>query len=158
MALSFKFSWAVQAVGWAVQTLAVYFIPLVQNFILAVWMSQPQTIMCEIANYIFFALAGLIFGIAVAWALPASTESGRWVWIAPVGLLVIGTAMEMRLSSFNLMSVWFGMGEAGWMKAFITWPTLACCTYSAAMEWARRRRNGSSATATPGPSGSIEGQ
>lgn len=110
VALSFKLSSAVQAVGWAAQTLAVYFIPLVQNFILAVWMSQPQTIMWEIANYIFFALAGLIFGIAVAWALPASTESGRWVWIAPVGLLVVGTVMEMRLSSFNLMTV------LGWVR------------------------------------------
>lgn len=147
MGLSFKFSWAIQAVGWTVQTVAAYFIPLVQVFVLSVWISHPETIMWEVADYLFFALAGLIFGIAVAWVVPISTESGRWVWIAPVGLLVVCTILEMRLSPFHLMSLWFGMGEAGWVKAFVTWPTLSCCTYSAAMERGRRRRNRSRAEA-----------
>jgi hypothetical protein len=139
VALSFKIGWAVQAAGWAVQTLAAYFIPLVLDFILAVWINEPETMMWETANYVFFTLAGLTFGILVAGLMPASTESGRWVWASPVGLLVFCAVWEMSTGRFDIISVWFGMGEDGPIKTFVTWPALACCTYSAAVEWRRRR-------------------
>ncbi len=95
----------------------------------------------EIANYLYFAVAGLTFGILVAKLLPASAESGRWVWIGPVGLLILCAAWEMCAGRFDIISVWFGMGEGGPIKAFVTWPTLACCTYSTAMHRARRTHN-----------------
>jgi hypothetical protein len=153
--LSFKLGWAVQVAGWAVQTFAVYLIPLALNF---AWFHGPETMIWEIANYVFFLLAGLFFGILVAALLPGSTGSGRRVWIGPVGLLVFFAVWELSTGRFDILSVWFGMGEGGPIKAFVTWPALACCTYSAAMQRARRRRSHSSAGAIPGLSSSIEGQ
>jgi hypothetical protein len=128
-------------VGWAVQTLAMYLIPLALAMILATWINEPDTVTWEIANYGFFVLAGLTFGLSVAGLLPASAESGRWVWTGPVGLLVLSAVMEISGGRYDIITLWFGSGEAGWVCLFVTWPALACCTYSAAMEWARRRRN-----------------
>ncbi len=141
VALSFTSGWGVQAIGWAVQTLAVYFIPLVQNFILAVWIHHPETVAWEIAHYLFFAIVGLTLGVLVSQVLPASTESGRWVWAAPVGLMLFCAIAEIAAGHFDIISLWFGMGEAGWITMLVTWPAVGCCTYSAAMEWARRRRH-----------------
>jgi hypothetical protein len=137
--MSLKICWAIQAIGWAAQTLAAYFIPLVLDF--ALLANEPETIVWEIANYVFFALAGLIFGTLVAWLRPPSIERGRWVWTGPVGLLVFLAAWEVSTGHFDIISLWFGMGEGGPIKAFVTWPTLACCTYSAVMASVRRRRN-----------------
>jgi hypothetical protein len=139
--MSFRIRWAIQGIGWAVQTLAAYFIPFVLNLALAASASEPETIMWEIANYLLFLSVGLTLGILVARLLPASTGSGRWVWTGPVGLLVFCAAWEISTERFDIISLWFGMGEAGWIKALVTWPTLACCSYSAAMRWVRRRRN-----------------
>lgn len=152
-ALSFKLGWATQVAGWVVQTLAAYLIPFALNVAL---IHGPETMTSEIANYIFFLLGGLLLGTLVAKLLPGSTDSGRQIWVAPVALLVFFAVWEISTGRFDILSVWFGMGEGGPIKAFVTWPALACCTYSAAMEWERRTRGRSSASAMPGPGNSIE--
>jgi hypothetical protein len=137
-------------ISWAVQTLIAYFVPLSSALFLAVRVNEPDTKLWEVASYAFFALAGLILGILVAWLLPASKEGGRWVWAGPVGLLVLGAIWEICLGRFDIITLWFGTGESGWIKTLVTWPALASCTYSAAMEWARRVRSGSSAGTVQG--------
>ena len=138
-----------QAVGWAVQSLAAYLIPLALDLILASCINESNTVGWEVANYAFFVLAGLICGALVATLVPASKESGRWVWAGPVALMLFCAISEITAGHFDITSLWFGMGEAGWIKLFVTWPTLGCCTYSAAMQWARRTHS------SPGAEGNL---
>jgi len=131
-------------IGWAIQTVVAYFVPLAGALFLAVVINEQDTVRWEVASYGFFIFAGLILGGLVAVLLPASTRSGRWVWTGPVGLLVLFAFWEICLGRFDIITLWFGTGEAGWISTLVTSPALACCTYSAAMEWALRRRNRSS--------------
>jgi hypothetical protein len=85
--------------------------------------------------------AGITLGVLVSRVLSASVESGRWVWAGPVGLLVVYTFLEIGSGRFDIITLWFGKGEDGWIGVFVTAPALGCGCYSAAMEWARRRRN-----------------
>jgi hypothetical protein len=96
--------------------------------------------MWNAANYAFFVLAGLALGILAVKLIPSCAESGRWVWIGPVGLLAFGTLLEISSGRFDIITLWFGTGEEGWVAAFVTLPTLASCSYSAVMAWAYRRR------------------
>lgn len=137
-------------IGWAVQTVVAYFLPLAAALFLAVEINEPDTLSWEVASYAFFLFAGLILGGLIAVVLPASTESGRWVWTGPVGLLVLLALWEMCLGRFDIVTLWFGTGEAGWISTLVTSPTLSCCTYSLAMEWALRRRSRSSAETAHG--------
>jgi hypothetical protein len=128
-------------VGWAVQTAVAYFIPLAFALLLAVWINEPDTVTWDVFNYVFFAVVGLTLGVLVSRVLPASVESGRWVWAGPVGLMVVYTFMGIGSGRIDIITLWFGKGEDGWTRVIVTSPTLGCCCYSAAMEWARRRRN-----------------
>lgn len=128
-------------IAWVVQTLVAYFIPVVLALLLAGRINERDTVMWDIANYAFFALSGLVLGTLAAGIIPGWTGSGKWVWIGPVGLLVFSALLEIFSGHFDIITLWFGRGEAGWVSAFVTCPALACCTYSVLMAWRYHKRN-----------------
>jgi hypothetical protein len=65
-------------------------------------------------------------------------------WTGPVGLLLLSTLLELSSGHLDIIALLFGTGEEGWVSGFVTSPTLACCSYSAVMAWAHRRRSRSS--------------
>jgi len=75
---------------------------------------------------------------------PTSTIEGRWVWLAPVGLVtlaVIGHLIGGHTSEIRqLFYVGNGEGEGGWVLVLVTLPTWGCCWYSAVMLWRRKQR------------------
>jgi hypothetical protein len=77
--------------------------------------------------------------------VPASTRSGQWVWIAPAALLLFVVLWEMSLGDFDVLTILFGTGEAGYGQGFITAPTMGCLCYSAVMALGRRWRGRSPA-------------
>ena len=127
--------------SWLAQSVAVYVIPLALDLVLAGWVTS------EVLNYIFLGLLGSVLGLVISRLFPVSTESGRWVWAGPVVLLVCGVLWEMSLRDFDILTVLFGTGEAGWANVLITSPALACCCYSVAMEWRTRRKRSFAGTA-----------
>lgn len=129
------------SIAWAVQALVAYFVLLASLLLLAGRIDEPDTVFWNIANYVFSALIGLALGVSVSLLIPASAESGRWVWAGPVGLLVLCAVWEICVGRFDIVTLWFGTGEAGWISSLVTLPALGCCGYSAAMEMTRRMRN-----------------
>jgi hypothetical protein len=128
--------------SWAVQTVGAYLIPLALDLMLpASWNNGPESIKVELLN----DAIGLILGLSVFFLVPAAARSGRWVWTVPVALSLLAVLYEMSLGDFDMPTVFFGIGEAGWGQFFITAPTMACICYSGAMAcgyWWRGRTAG----------------
>jgi hypothetical protein len=120
---------------WVVQTLVVYFAPLVFLMVLALGLDERDATIWATFNYCAFAAIGFALGTLVSRLFPALERSGRWVWIGPAGVLVCCVLWAMSLGDFDVLTLLFGTGEAGWVNGFITLPALGCCCYSVALLW-----------------------
>lgn len=135
--------WAAALAGGAAQLAVCYFGSLWAVMVLSTWLETQEVIGTVIAEYIVFALFGLLLSVVVFALAPAAHLAGRWIWVAPVALLASGIVWDV--SQFGLRGTpddFIGLGEAGWVRALVTEPAWGCCWYSAAMVWHDRRRKG----------------
>jgi hypothetical protein len=127
----------------AAQTVAAYLIPLVLSLVFADLIPGPESIKSDTLEDAFVAAMGLAFGLMVLLVVPRSAPTGRWVWVAPMGFLALVVLWEFSLGDFDVLTLLFGQGEAGWVQFFNTAPTMACLCYSAVMAVGVRWRNSS---------------
>jgi hypothetical protein len=87
------------------------------------------------------ALAGTIAAMVVRKVF-GSSESGKWIWVIPTLLIVIGLLHDSFHFSFAIALgdafLPAADGEAWWVFMFLTLPAVACGTYSATMSYKRR--------------------
>ena len=118
----------------AAQTVGAYLIPLVTITGLAgVIAPGPESVKSDVLSDGFVAAVGLALGLIVSILIPTAARTGRWVWIAPTGLLVWALLWEFSLGDFDVLTIMFGQGEAGYGQMFITAPLMACLCYSGVM-------------------------
>jgi len=124
----------------AAQTVAAYLIPLVLSIVWADLIPGPESVKSDILSDALVAGIGLGLGLLVCILIPASARTGRWAWIAPLGLLIYVILWEFTLGDFDVVTIMFGQGEAGYGQMFITAPLMACLCYSAVMALSMRWR------------------
>jgi len=123
------------------QAVGAYLIPLVIVTAFADVISPgPDSLKSDVLSDGFVAAVGLALGLTVCILIPTAARTGRWVWIAPAGLLVWAILWEFSLGGFDVLTTTFGHGEAGYGQLFITAPLMACLCYSAVMALRMRWR------------------
>ena len=134
--------------GYGFQLVLAYFGTLIGLFIFAITLEHvaapTDTPAWAVVEYLFDLLVAVALALAVSRLAPTSTIEGRWVWLAPVGLVtlaVIGHLIGGHTSEIRqLFYVGNGEGEGGWVLVLVTLPTWGCCWYSAVMLWRRKQR------------------
>lgn len=103
--------------------------------------------------------AGQVSAFAVGWLLsvggasllaqrwPESVKEGRWVWVLPACVWLLGAISTLRSSRPSDFWMFFYVepgpmsGKSGLVRVMVTVPIWCCCWHSAAMAyWGRRRR------------------
>jgi hypothetical protein len=133
--------------GYGFQLVLAYFGTLIGLFIFAIAVGpRADGPVWQILYYPIVLLLAVVLALAVSRLAPTSTIEGRWVWVAPVGLVAFVIAWSLYLDHPSEAGdmFYFGNegGEAGLGLYFVTLPTWGCCCYSATMFWRRRQREG----------------
>ncbi len=131
--------------GYGFQLVLVYTGTLIGLFALALALGpRADSPVGQILYYPAVLLLAVALALAISRLAPTSTIEGRWVWVAPVGLVAFAIAwsLYLRHPSEAIDMFYFGNedGEAGLGLYFVTLPTWGCCCYSAAVLWLRRQR------------------
>jgi hypothetical protein len=128
--------------GWVLQSVVVYFGPLILVIFLSTWLSAPDSVTWQILDYVIFGLSGMTMALVVSGIMATTDNAGRWVWTLPVILLICNVAWDTFHGDVNsFRNAFLGTGEAGWVKGLLTLPAWASCCYSATMAWHRHRQN-----------------
>jgi hypothetical protein len=87
-----------------------------------------------VITYISPGLFGFMFGALARSLGSAVKEAGRWIWVIPVSIFAVGLLVTLlsdwRQALPGLFGVRGGENEEGLGAIFITFPTLACCSYA----------------------------
>jgi lysylphosphatidylglycerol synthetase-like protein (DUF2156 family) len=134
--------------GYGFQLVLAYFGTLIGLFIFAIAMehaaSATDSPAWAVVTYFFCLLLAVALALAVSALAPTSNIEGRWVWVAPVGLVAVGVVLDLigghGSEIRQLFYVGSDEGEAGWVLVLVTLPAFGCCCYSAMMFWRRRQR------------------
>jgi hypothetical protein len=152
MAAEIKKPWEIERefsfFGYGFQWLLAYFGTLIGSFVFGIALGSiaphTDTPAWAAVEYFFCLLLAIVLALAVSALAPTSYIEGRWVWMAPVGLValaVVGDLVGGRPSEIRqLFYVGNGEGEAGLVLVLVTQPAWGCCCYSAVMCWRRRQR------------------
>jgi len=128
--------------GGALQLALAYLGPLILTVVLSGLFSAPDDTVWQVIDYLIFGVFGIGAAVLISCLISKATDSGRWIWMMPVLLLIFGLLWDMRLGApDSAQIIFFGTGEGGWIKLFVTLPAWSCCLYSLTMSWRRRRRN-----------------
>jgi hypothetical protein len=95
----------------------------------------------NLLGYIGFSIQGFLLGYKMQKAFPRAIESGgRWVWIPPVLVLLLGMLYDLSLRGGTpiAQSFWPRPGPGGIGMVLITWPAVASCFYSVGVNAASR--------------------
>jgi len=131
--------------GYGFQLVLAYFGTLLGLFIFTIAAGpRADSAVWQILDYIIILLLAVALALAVSRLAPTSTIEGRWVWVAPVGLLALAVASALLFADPSDARLMFYVGneggEGGWGLVLVTLPTWGCCCYSAAMCWRRKQR------------------
>jgi len=128
---------------WASQLAAAVCGPMIVFTILASVVELRDTLLAQLFSYAFVAALAMTLAIAIYAFAPVTAREGRWVWVIPAVLECL--AIIWQISIGGIGSAWYvfffvrgpGRGEAS-LGLLLTYPTWACCCYSAGMWWRRR--------------------
>jgi hypothetical protein len=118
-------------------------------FVVIVWQVMAKVIGVgadsvegDLTGYLTFALTGAALGYGIQRAIPQAAESGgRWVWIPPVCVVVLGVLEELNRDSHGVVGALFVVSHRQWESLgvlFLTWPAVSSCFYSAGIAIASR--------------------
>ncbi len=139
------------------QVFAVPFLSLIVGLLIAApvttFVSQlfigegKESLPGEIAAYGAYAAVGAALGhMGRNISSRAVVSGGRWIWVPPAGLLVLGLIDELRRSGPRAIADFFApsldesSGERGIVFVLLTMPAVACACYSCSMVLAHRSR------------------
>jgi hypothetical protein len=83
-----------------------------------------------------------MLAIGIRCLFPGASSAGRWIWVLPVALLVLGFCCNAAAGSFrSAVLIFFTTGPRG-LDVFVlmTCPTLSAVVYSLGMIWSARRQ------------------
>jgi hypothetical protein len=131
--------------GYGFQLVLAYFGTLIGFFVVAIALGpRADSPVWQILYYPVVLLLAVGLALAVSRLAPTSTIEGRWVWVAPIGLVTLAVVWDLigGQASEARQVFYFGNegGDAGLVLYLFTLPAWGCCWYSAAMFWRRRQR------------------
>jgi hypothetical protein len=105
---------------------------------------RATSLAADLLGYLIFSSVGFALGYVIQIGIPRSYQSaGRWVWVLPVSILVLGFIDEFRRVSADKAIVDYFVGrpdipDSGLGMVFFAWPAVATCFYSAGLVVANR--------------------
>jgi hypothetical protein len=134
--------------GWAFQSVLAFCTAFAGYFAFGIYVATADTPVWQVLDYLIVLALAIALALVASRVAPTSTIEGRWVWVAPVGLVAPCIVWDLLLGHTSEAAEMFYLGpdggEGAWGFMFITMPSWGCCCYSAAMWWRRRRQRGAS--------------
>lgn len=88
----------------------------------------PEALM----SIIFFCGFAFLLAVLVRRIFPRAGATGKWIWVVPFSILVGGLVWDLaRFPAQKVLAGFFyPSGEDAWAAYLLTFPTLACISYS----------------------------
>jgi len=130
--------WSAVLLGWFAQTMVSYFAPMVLYMILSLWVKPREANLSLFLDYGTMFVFSASLSLAVSRFVPTAPDSGRWVWLLPVGILSFILLSDLRdLGVAVAVRDIVGRGEDGWIPVLVAMPVWGCCWYSLLMQLRR---------------------
>jgi hypothetical protein len=101
-------------------------------------------VIAGVVTYISPGLFGFLLGVLARSLGFAVTQAGRWIWVIPVSIFAVAFLVTLMSDWHRVLPGFFGIRggqtEEGIGAIFITFPTLACCSYAVGIGLRRNTR------------------